>query len=373
MPNFRLTKDGSAGRYYVAWGEGRRTRRRSMGTTDQALAQERMKAFVHRMTSTDDEDDRPVHLVLTQYWDDVAGEARSAETAKRSFDHFLDYYGLETTVSQINKTANKQYEKDMRERGWGSATINRARNFLRAALNHAVANGDLKFAPHIPTLPVTTKKERWLTRSEAARLLWACRKARFYYLRLFILIGLYTAARHEAILSLRWDQVDFEGGRIDFRRYDKKGNLLPETNKKRPNAPAPDRLIRFLRWAYKRELRSAKKEKRAVIPFVIHHRHSQVLSVKKAFAEAVRRAKLKHVTPHTLKHTRITWLLRAHVPVWQVSGLTATSVATITRVYGHHIPDDLKLYANADTRAHRTHKAPISQEKGSDAKGIGAL
>lgn len=53
------------------------------------------------------------------------------------------------------------------------------------------------------------------------------------------------------------------------------------------------------------------------------------------------------MTPHTMKHTYITWLLRSRVSVWDVSGLTATSVETITRVYGHHVPDDLAGAANA--------------------------
>ena len=389
MSNFRLIKEGSAGRYYVAWGEGRRTRRRSMGTTDQDLAKERMKAFVHRMTEPEDAkaDEISIHTVLTRYWDDVASGAESDETAQRAFEHFsginptggattqAGYFGPDALVSEINKSCNKKYEKDMREKGWANSTINRHRNFLRAALNHAVENGNLKAAPHIPTLQVSTKKERWLTRQEAAALLWFSRKERFYYMRLFILIGLYTAARHEAILSLTWDQIDFEQGTIDFRRYDEKGKILPETNKRRPNAPASDKLMMFLQYAYARELRLAKKAKRPIIPFVVNHRHGQLLSVKKAFREAVKRAKLKNVTPHTMKHTRITWLLRARVAPWHVSGLTATSVNTIMKVYGHHIPNDLKEYANADTRprALRTHLAPISQKKGSGPKGLGAL
>jgi hypothetical protein len=36
------------------------------------------------------------------------------------------------------------------------------------------------------------------------------------HLPLFILVGLYGGARKEAILSLRWLQVDLDAGRIDF-------------------------------------------------------------------------------------------------------------------------------------------------------------
>ncbi len=60
-------------------------------------------------------------------------------------------------------------------------------------------------------------------------------------------------------------------------------------------------------------------------------------------------------TPHTLKHTAITWLLQKKVSVWDVAGLTATSVETITSTYGKHIPDALADAVNS------THKAPISK------------
>ena len=91
---------------------------------------------------------------------------------------------------------------------------------------------------------------------------------------------------------------------------------------------------------------------------MIVHRGGPLKSVKKAFAEACERAKLEDVTPHTLKHTYITWLLRARAPIWQVAGLTNTSVATISKVYGHHAQDDLKSAANAV----RTQKCRTSAE-----------
>ena len=91
-------------------------------------------------------------------------------------------------------------------------------------------------------------KDRWLTRNEAARLIRASRtpQARLY-LPLYILIGLYTGRRKEAILSLRWPQVDLAAGVIDF---DTPGRR--RTNKKRGKAPIPPRLLPHLRRARKR-------------------------------------------------------------------------------------------------------------------------
>jgi integrase len=147
---------------------------------------------------------------------------------------------------------------------------------------------------------------------------------RWRYLNLFIRIGLATGARHEAILSLTWDRVDLETGVIDFR--------IPgrvETKKKRPHAPVNDRLLRLLRVA----------KRKSNHEYVIVHRGGPLRSVKHAFESACKRAKLKNFTPHSMKHTYITWLLRAGVSVWDVAGLTSTSAATIEKHYGHHARD----------------------------------
>jgi len=56
------------------------------------------------------------------------------------------------------------------------------------------------------------------------------------YLPLFILMGLYTGARKEALLSLRWSQVDFAPGRINFNPPSAR-----VTNKRRARIPIPTR------------------------------------------------------------------------------------------------------------------------------------
>ena len=91
-------------------------------------------------------------------------------------------------------------------------------------------------------------RDRWLTRTEAARLIRAARtpQARLY-LPLFILLGLYTGRRKEAILSLRWPQVDLEAGTINFEVAGRR-----RTNKKRGVIPIPPRLLPHLQRARKR-------------------------------------------------------------------------------------------------------------------------
>lgn len=56
------------------------------------------------------------------------------------------------------------------------------------------------------------------------------------------------------------------------------------------------------------------------------------------------------VTPHVLKHSCATMLLRDGVDLWDVSGLTSTSTKTLESVYGHHSPEFQKSSAKAFRR-----------------------
>ena len=160
----------------------------------------------------------------------------------------LGFYGTKAVASDLNPSSHIAYEKHCRAKFKHMAsTINRRRQVLVAALNHAKKNGVLSAVPHVPMLPTPVRKERWLSRDEAAWMIRAARRAKLWYLVLFIRLGLYTAARATAILQLTWDRVDLETGRIDFRV---EGEV--ETKKKRPNAPINFLLLRALRAARKK-------------------------------------------------------------------------------------------------------------------------
>jgi integrase len=73
--------------------------------------------------------------------------------------------------------------------------------------------------------------------------------------------------------------------------------------------------------------------------YVVSGDGAKVLDIKKGFVAAAARAGLADVSPHTLKHTSISWLMQAGHDPWRVSDFTATSMDTILKVYGHHHPD----------------------------------
>lgn len=45
------------------------------------------------------------------------------------------------------------------------------------------------------------------------------------------------------------------------------------------------------------------------------------------------------VTPHIMRHTRATWLMKAGIDPWEAAGHLGMSVQTLIKHYGHHHPN----------------------------------
>jgi integrase len=241
-----------------------------------------------------------------------------------------DFFEGNMVADVTPQTCGRYFSHRRRSAG----TIRRELGVLRAAINHAHRSGRITrpVAVELPERP--PPRDRWLTRDEAARLLQAAMtpQARLY-LPLFILIGLYTGRRKEAILSLRWSQVDLAAARIDFEVAGRN-----RTKKRRGKVPIPSRLLPHLLRARRRG---------SDLGYVLHINGRRIRDVKKGFEAACARARLTGVSPHTLRHTAATWLMQAGADLWEASGFLAMTVETLERVYGHHHPDHMRRAADA--------------------------
>jgi integrase len=209
---------------------------------------------------------------------------------------------------------------------------------LRAAVNYFHKEYGLDPVPAFTMPEKHRARERWLTRKEAAALLWQARRTP--HLARFILIGLYTGTRSGAILGLSW-LPSIKTGWLDLEQgiMHRSGSGQRQTNKRQPPAAIPDRLLAHMRrW----------KRLDKNIRHVIHWNGSSVLSVKKAFRSARINAKLDQaVIPHSLRHTATTWLMQAGVDVWQVAGFVGMTTEMVERSYGHHHPAFQKAASTA--------------------------
>jgi integrase len=227
---------------------------------------------------------------------------------------------------------------------------------LRAAIGHHAAENLHRANVNVWLPPKGAPRDRWLTRTEVAKLLRVCWRYRetqtqhrgtrkgqkivtdkrsLRHLARFILFAAYTGTRSGAVLTasttpgLGRSFVDLPNG-IFYRLAEG----ARATNKRQPPVPLPPRLLAHVsRWA--------QADKPGA--FIIEWHGRPVQSIKTAFAKAVKLAGLSgKVTPHTLRHTAATWLMQRGVPLWQAAGYLGMSVEMLERVYGHHHPDHLK-------------------------------
>ncbi|MCK1455033.1 site-specific integrase [Bradyrhizobium sp. 35] len=264
--------------------------------------------------------------VLADYADEQGPETGSPWRIAAAIKVLVPFWQGKT-VAKISKESCKAY---VTARNRAAGTARRELGVLRAAVNHAHRAGRLTRTVAVDLPDSAEARDRWLTRPEAAALLRAAlREPRVrLHLPLFILIGLYSGQRKQAILTLRWSQVDLETARMDFNAPGAR-----RSNKRRARQPIPRKLLGHLRRARKRG---------SDVGFVVNENGKRLGDIKRGYASACDRARLSDVTPHTLRHTCATWLMQRGVPLWEAAGYLQMTVETLQRVYGHHHPDFLK-------------------------------
>lgn len=289
--------------------------------------------------------------VLSIFVDD----RRDHQQNKKGFDERIDrlntWWG-DRSLSSVTGQACREYVKSRGSDGGARRDL----EDLRAAINHHSKEGLHRGTVRVWLPAKGLPRDRWLTRSEAALLLWVCWRYRevqtihrgknkgtqiatekrpLRHLARFILIGLYTGTRAGAIASA---SPDAAGGRsfVDLERgvFYRLAQGQAQTNKRQPPVPLPRRLLAHMRrW----------KRRKLIARYFVEFNGVGVQSVKTGFKTAVRRAKLHgKVTPHVLRHTAATWLMQNAVDPWEAAGYLGMSLEILLRNYGHHHPDHMK-------------------------------
>lgn len=340
----RLAWLAKRGGWYIRWTEAGRSRERSCGTADHGEAQIRLAEFIiesgRNRGSARDPSQYPIVEALSLYAAERGPETAAPDRIAICVDQLLGFW-QPYTIGDIDEATCAAYRKH--RIAVSDGTVRTDLSCLRAAVRHAHARKRITHAPKVFLPEKPAGRERWLRRGEAAALLWASRKdprVRLH-LPLFILIGLHTGARKGAIMSLRWPQVDFELGRIDFnppgRRRTKKG---------RPIIPIPRRLLWFLAKA---------RERGTELGYVLNIDGHPIGNVKHSFATAAIRAgmsrerrnkngevvKAATISPHVLRHTAGTWMAQGGISMFDIAGWLGHSETKTTELYAHHSPDFL--------------------------------
>ena len=375
--NFRL-RQRRDGIWEAAWTdlESGRVRRKSTGTRDEEAACVQLAQIAAEARAPKAPPAPTIRWIVDRYIEAVERrkpdrnhaplKASLRPVKERLGDLRWDQLTQDEVDSYVEwRLTNERWAGDGKARQNPVGTISRSTaqkdlRMLRTALNDALSR---RFIPHEVKFRINVtaaaSKDVWLKQAEVKRMLEECelresvrgedgkvidRHRDREHIYAFILISIATAARKEAVLSLKWDQVhisspkdlpedvklmDPKTAKVNGKSYIDFGD--GRANKRRPKMPVADNwsLMVYLAWGGNREQ-----------PYVISYRGQRVKDIKNGLAAVVKDAGIKKkVTPHTLKHTAITWMVQGGMDMTTISELTKTSEKILRSVYSHHRPD----------------------------------
>ena len=295
--------------------------RRSLGTDDKGLAEQRARDFWASYTAAPSErisDLWPVYL--RDRLKEVARKDRFKATWAALEPHFGHRIG-----PAIERADCRDYYKARKEQGMADSTILTELQLLRACLKLTLKDR----APKLWMPPESKPRTNYLTPDDMAKVY---EDARSPHIALFLELALATGARASAICDLTWDRVDFKHGFVD---------LMPagrhKTNKQRPVVRLSKRALAALE----------KAREAATTDHVIEFNGKPVKSVKKALQRISERTGIDF-SPHVLRHSAGVWMAKANVPLPKISQfLGHTSTKVTERVYARYHPSHMDEASNA--------------------------
>lgn len=277
---------------------------------------------------------RKVALAFAEAADDYikqlrASAGKNVDRKERQLALQLKPHFGSTRLDKISDFAVKGYRKARRDSKAADATINRELATLSHMLRSAARWGWIK-RDDVPAIDRAREGQGRivsLSAAQCASLMTAAIADQDTDLWLFVAIGLGTGMRHDEITAIRWTEVDFARRRI-FIPHAKAGSrdqpipvqLADMLEAERKQAAQPDG------WLFPARTKSAKQGRRRYLDT--------------SFRRAVIAAGLdpRVVTPHVMRHTAVTRLVRA-----------GADIPTIMKISGHKTVAMVLRYTHVDS------------------------
>lgn len=329
------------GEAVVCWTDEKGPHRRRLGVHTEIEGRAAIDRWVRAATLLRERETKTVSELFAAYKHDRAKDGKLTRNFDWDWKALGPRFGT-MEADAITADVCRAYAEERIAAGKSPGTVWTELTRLRSCINWAAKRNLITVKPYVWNVTKPAPKQRVMTEAEVLKLLDACKVP---HIRLFVILAITTAARSEAIVQLKWSAVDFEGGTIDLTSKEIINPLTKRAHKGRSIVP----MTAEARGA----LQEAKKG--ALSEWVIEWDGEPVKKVRKGFQSAVDAAGLVDVTPHTLRHTVLTWLDEDGIPIERISKLAGhRDVNTTRKIYSKPGPVVLRPAADViDLRLQR--------------------
>ncbi len=251
-------------------------------------------------------------------------------------------------LDQINVRDIERLKSMMLKRGLSPKTVNNALVVLGKMLRYAEEIEIIEKVPRIRMLSVPKPVFDFLSFQEAEGLLKAAEYEPEWHSMIFV--ALRTGARYGELCEIRWTDVDLETGRMMIRRSYWRGHVTTPKGGQEREIPLSPRTVRFLKS--QRHLKGSLVLCRA--GGTRHIYRSADASLKRI----CRRAGLRKIGWHVLRHTFASHLAMKGVPLKTVQELLGHATIEMTMRYAHLSPEvkrDAVVLLDAPEHSQRHH------------------
>lgn len=318
---YRLFKRGEYWHAYISFiVQGRRVViRETTGETDIESAQryctERINAIRNSPSVTHE---ITLDEACAKWWLEYGQNLASSNDIFSKLKRLLTILDGSLALSQITKMDVNHLVVTITGSGCSNATANRYLCLLSSICTRAKNNWDC----HIPDFKILSFKQKepkenikyfkdW---QELQKVIDAAPP----HLKPIILTAVYTGLRRGRILSLKWEQIDWENNQIVYMGKDGNPHSVPMVE------------------PLKQLLESLPHKHEYVFTYGGH----RITDIKHAWMSAFVKANVPYRNFHTLRHTTATWLLRETGNLRVVQTVLGHSNINVTTKYAHLVNNE---------------------------------
>lgn len=246
---------------------------------------------------------------------------------------------FEKPLSQIDMRDIQLRLNELKEE-IGAPTANRSLDTLRAAYNYGIKYGICRGENPTKGIPKfhTEARDRYIKRDEFKKFMNVLREYQNTDIRDFVYLSLFTGARQANVLSMNWEDINFEEGTW---RIPKTKNKDPHTVPLTPMALA----VLNARKQYLEQLAEEKPDKHPLTQWVFPSRTSAVghiVEPKVGWRQLLKEAGMKNLRMHDLRRTLGSYMAMGNQSLHMIGKALGHKSPRSTQIYAHIANDPIR-------------------------------